>query len=242
MYDEYRFNEAFATLYSFAWSEVFDWFIELSKAPLKDEARAPQAAAAVGVVLRDLLKLFHPAIPFVTEELWSHLVGDGLLATSPWPQPPSYEAPPSMEAFQGLIVAARRFRAEHGLSPKAGLHVVLSDPAGLADPWWEEQAGELAQVTIAMGEQPGDGFTRLLAGSVEAFVALEGVVDTAAERARIETALAAAEDTRSHAAGKLGKESFVSNAPPDVVSKERAKLAEAEQLIGQLRAQLEELG
>ncbi|MCB1245688.1 MAG: valine--tRNA ligase, partial [Acidimicrobiia bacterium] len=92
--DAYRLSDAYGLLYAFAWSEVFDWYLEMSKSLADDEDRAPAMRATLGVVLRDLLKLLHPAIPFVTEELWSHL-GDGsdLLITAPWPDPPQCACP-----------------------------------------------------------------------------------------------------------------------------------------------------
>jgi valyl-tRNA synthetase len=241
LHDEYRFSEAFSLLYSFAWSEVFDWFIELSKAPLRDAARSAASSAAVGVVMRDVLKLFHPAIPFVTEELWSHLVGDGLLATAGWPDPPSYKSPPSMAVFQELIVAVRRFRADHGLVPRTELNMVVVDPTAAAEPWWPEQAFELARLHMTFADAPGDGHARLVSGPVEGFVALEGLVDVAAERQRLSAALDAAEDTRAHAAAKLDDDGFRNRAPAAVVAKEQARLAEAEQLIAGLLSQLEEL-
>ena len=242
LYDEYRFSDVFSTLYAFAWSEVFDWFIELSKAPLRDADRSAEAAAVVGVVIRDVLKLFHPAIPFVTEELWSHLVGDGLLATAGWPDPPAYAAPASMETFQELIVAARRFRADHGLGPKTELKMIVVDSDNNAEAWWPAQAEEIASLSMTFGDAPGEGHTRLVAGPLEGFVALGGVIDVDAERSRLTAAVAAAEDVRDHSTAKLDNSSFRDRAPAAVVEKERAKLAEAEQLIGSLRSQLEELG
>ncbi|MEX1043216.1 MAG: class I tRNA ligase family protein, partial [Acidimicrobiia bacterium] len=73
--DEYRFSDAFGKLYSFAWSEVFDWYLEMAKITLDDPATAEVTTQTLGVVMRDLLKLFHPAMPYLTEELWQHVVG-----------------------------------------------------------------------------------------------------------------------------------------------------------------------
>ena len=82
-----RLSDAYGLLYNFAWSEVFDWYLEMAKSLTDDEERAASMRQTLGVVLRDVLKLFHPATPFVTEELWSHL-GDGstMLITSSWPE------------------------------------------------------------------------------------------------------------------------------------------------------------
>ena len=98
--DEYKFSDAVGLIYNFAWSEVFDWYLEMAKAPLKDEARADATKQTLGVVLRDLLKLLHPVIPFVTEELWSELVGEGLIVTRQWPQPPRMALHAGVETLQ----------------------------------------------------------------------------------------------------------------------------------------------
>ena len=90
--DEYRFSDAYGLLYTFAWSEVFDWYLEMAKTPLRNEEQL-RPRRTLGVVIRDLLKLFHPVIPYVTEELWSELVGDGLVAAASWPTPPSVRRP-----------------------------------------------------------------------------------------------------------------------------------------------------
>ncbi|HEY5651312.1 MAG TPA: class I tRNA ligase family protein, partial [Acidimicrobiia bacterium] len=187
--DEYRFSEAYSVLYSFAWSEAFDWYLELSKSSLKQGSE--EAKATLGVVLRDLLKLFHPVIPYVTEELWSHLVGDGFLAAASWPTPPAYDEPEHFETFRDLVVGFRRFRAEHGLSPRAPLQVTLVDPDGRASDWWFPQFEALARVSPQVGEAPeGEVFSRVVAGTAQAFISLEGLVDVDAERARLDKEIA----------------------------------------------------
>ena len=108
------------------------------------------------MVLRDLLKLFHPAIPFVTEELWSHLVGDGLLATSRWPEPPAYPAPPSMDAFQSLVTGIRRFRADHGIAPRREGAVRVAGPSDATAEWWGPQLEALAHAKPDFGPMPVD--------------------------------------------------------------------------------------
>ena len=241
--DEYRFNDAYGMLYTFAWSEVFDWFLELSKAPLRDGG-ADSVRTTLGVVLRDLLKLFHPVIPFVTEELWSHLVGDGFVAASQWPAPPGYEAPAEFADFQDLVVGIRRFRAEHGLGPRHPLDVVVFDPDGEAAGWWARQLESLAAVTpdwtAAMPERAGH--TRIVAGAVQAFISLEGIVDADAERARLTKAIGDAEQALGRVQAKLGNESFLDKAPEAVVAKERRKADELAGRLAKLRAQADELG
>ncbi len=222
---------------------MFDWYIELSKAVLADPQAADEARQTLGVVLRDLLKLFHPAIPFLTEELWSELVGEGLLAGSSWPEVPAVTGPPSMAVFQELVTGVRQFRSSHQLSPRQALDLVLVDPGGVAEPWWDAQLQSLAAVTASAGDVPtGDGFTRVVAGSVQGFLSLEGVIDLEAEQARLQKALAAAEADLAQAEKKLANPSFRDKAPDDVVAKEETKAAEARATVEKLRAQLDALG
>jgi len=232
--DEYRFSDAFGLLYAFAWSEVFDWYLEMAKTAGDD----PTTRRTLGVVARDLLKLFHPAIPYVTEELWSHLVGDGLLAGAAWPAVPAYDAPDVMGELQELVAGVRRFRAEQGLSPRARLGLVLADPGGLVAGWGERLVSDLAAVDVTRADvEPAGGHTRIVAGRLHGFIPLAGVVDLDAERARLDKAIAEAEGDLARAEGKLATPSFVERAPAEVVEKERRKAAEAAELLGALRGQ-----
>ena len=241
--DEYRFSDAFAQLYAFAWSEVFDWYLEMAKPTLRDPEREAATRATLGVVLRDVLALFHPAIPFITEELWSHL-GDGtMIITAPWPQPPAVTGPESMATLQELVTGLRRFRSEHQLSPKLQMDVILSDPENSAEPWWSDQLAALAGVTAVAGDPPqGRGFSRVVAAPVEAFIPLEGIIDVAAEHERLGKAITEAAAALEQVDRKLGNESFVERAPEEVVAKERDKHAELTGLLDKLRTQQAELG
>jgi valyl-tRNA synthetase len=242
--DKYRFSDGLGALYTFAWSEVFDWFIELAKAPLQSGDGADDVRATLGVVVRDLLKFLHPTMPFVTEELWSHLVGDGLVAASGWPRPPAYAAPAGMATAQELIGGVRRFRAEHGLSPRAELRLLVADPDGIAENWWTAQFASLAAAELDFSGPPDSaaGHTRLVADTVEAYIPLADVIDLAAERERLTKELGAAEAALAKTAAKLANEQFRERAPAEVVAKEEAKAAELEDRIGKLTSQLAELG
>jgi valyl-tRNA synthetase len=194
--------------------------------------------------MRDLLKLFHPAIPHITEELWSHLVGDGLVATASWPDPPRYESSSSMPVFQELVSAVRRFRATHDLPARKELELVVSDPDGVAAPYWEEQFRSLADVAARFGPPPGDlaGHTRLVAGPVQAFIALAGIVDLDAERARLERSIVEVEESHRRTAAKLANPDFRERAPAEIVAREEAKAGEYSGRLADLRRQLAELG
>ena len=239
--DEYRFSDALALLYSFTWSEVFDWYLEMAK-PMLATDLAAETKATLGVVLRDVIKLFHPAIPFLTEELWSHLVGEGLVAGADWPVIPSRISPAGVDTLQELISAVRSFRASHGVSPKHHLELLVLDPEQTIEPWWHDQVAALANADVVTSDtEHGAGYTRLVAGSVQAFVALEGLIDLDAERQRITKALTSAQKDLDRTQGKLGNEKFRSNAPDEVIAKEEAKAVEMTDLIANLTRQLADL-
>ncbi len=242
--DEYRFSDAVGQLYNFAWSEVFDWYLELAKTSLRNPETAEATRQTLGVVIRDLLALFHPVVPYVTEELWSELVGDGLVAAASWPQPPAREGATGMEELQALIVWVRRFRAEHGLSPKTEIAMLIDDQGGIAAPWWREQLAAMANVSALYEDPPTPvaGHTRFAAGPIQAFVPLAGLVDVEAERPRLEKAIKEAEDMLQRSTAKLDNPNFSQRAPEDVVAGERRKVEQFSAKLEKLRAQLDELG
>jgi valyl-tRNA synthetase len=238
--EEYRFADAYGQLYSFIWSEVFDWYLEMAKVGLRDDEVADTTRRTMGVVLRDILKLLHPAMPYLTEELWSHLVGDGLIAVAAWPTPPGRAVPDDVAPLTELVSAVRSFRAQHGLSPKGEIDVLV---AGDVPAWWGPHLASLASVSVtAIDDDPGPGHTRLLVSDLDAFLALADLIDVDAERERLGKALDEARDDRERATRKLANPSFVERAPDDVVAKERSKRDEADQRIAGLEAQLAELG
>ena len=239
--DEYRFSDAYATLYSFAWSEVFDWYLELAKSQLREGDAATRST--LGVVIRDLLKLFHPVTPYLTEELWSHLVGDGFIAVAPWPRPPRYEPPPGFEAFREMVSGVRRFRAEHGLSPRQALTVTMLDPDGVMESWWLPQLKALAGFEPVTGTgAPQGAFSRVVSGSLQALISLEGLVDVAAERKRLDREIAELETMRAKATAKLDNPQFVEKAPPEIITKERDRVTDLSATLAKLTAQRSELG
>jgi valyl-tRNA synthetase len=148
-----------------------------------------------------------------------------------------------MSVFQDLVSSVRQFRSSHQLSPRRLLEMTLVDPEGVAEPWWNGQLQSLAAVTVTIGIAPkDDGYTRVVAGPVQGFLSLEGVVDIGAERARIQKALAATQADLEQAEKKLANSDFRDKAPPDVVAKEEAKAAEARAMVEKLQPQLDALG
>ncbi|MCP3977476.1 MAG: valine--tRNA ligase [bacterium] len=244
--DEYKFSDAVALIYNFAWSEVFDWYLEMAKTPLKDESRSEVTKQTLGVVLRDLLKLLHPLMPSVTEELWSELVGDGLLIAAAWPQPPAHEVPAGVGDLQELIIGLRRFRAEHNLGARK-LALEVDHSGGTSAEWWMEQLSALGRVDATVTRASIDtkaqiGRAHISAGDIHAYIPLEGVIDPEAECPRLRKAIAEAEGMLKATEGKLANSNFVERAPDEVVAKERAKAAEFTATLERLQGQLTELG
>lgn len=237
--DEYRFSDAYGQLYTFVWSEFFDWYLEMAKIGLRSE-RADTTRATLGTVLRDILKLLHPAMPHLTEELWSHLCGEGFIVTAQWPAPPARQAPERVDVLQGLVSAIRAFKSQHGVSPRTEVDVfVLESLPG----WWPAQIGALAGAAVEeVGSEPGPGHARLPVPGLHAWVPLAGLVDVDAERARLTKELATVEGDAARTEAKLANPSFAERAPAEVVAKEEAKRAEFADRMAAIRAQLAELG
>ena len=242
--DAYRMSDAYSRLYTFAWSEVFDWYLEMAKIIAKDEDRAPAMRQTLGTVLRDLLKLFHPVIPFVTEDLWSHLAAEpDLLITAPWPSVPAFDQPEHVDSLIGLVTDARRFRTQHQIPRATEIPlIVVSD--GDLPAWWYDQLAALGDCTPAPGARPEpvSGHTRLSAAGIEAFIPLAGLIDVDAERPRIQKAIDGIEKGIATCEGKLANPNFRDRAPAEVVSQEEDRLAELRTELTEQQRLLAELG
>jgi valyl-tRNA synthetase len=244
-YEDYQFAKTTETLYHFVWDEVCDWYLELAKLPLA--AGGPAAATTrrvLGEVLDVVLRLLHPVAPFITETLWTSLSGGESLVVAAWPVgdpgratiEPDANAEVQVLAVQRLITEIRRFRAEQGVKPAlrvpARLHGL--DRAGLAG--HEPILRALARLDAA-----GEAFTpsvSLALDEVTIEVDLSGTIDVAAERKRLTKDLTAARKELDQASAKLANDEFVRKAPITVVTKIRARLADAQADIARLEAQL----
>ncbi|MFI0454419.1 class I tRNA ligase family protein, partial [Actinomadura sp. 6N118] len=236
--EHYEFAKACETLYHFAWDEVCDWYVELSKVQFDDE-RAEATRRVLGEVLDTLLRLLHPVTPFVTEELWTSLTGAETLVKAAWPAADNdlldKDATEVVESLQRLVTEVRRFRSDQGLKPGQKVAAAL-DFGGSPLAGHEEGIRSLARLTA-----PGEGFAATASLPVEGVtVRLDtaGAIDVAAERKRLDKDLAAARKEVDQARKKLGNEAFMAKAPEAVVAKNRERLAQAETDIQRLEAQL----
>ncbi|MCG5216258.1 valine--tRNA ligase [Streptosporangium sp. KLBMP 9127] len=233
----FEFAKASDLLYHFAWDEVCDWYVELAKIQLS--AGLDGTRLVLGHVFDALLRLLHPLVPFVTEELWRALTGRDSLVVASWPvADPAYRNPAAEAEIlqvQALVTEVRRFRSDQGLKPGQRVAARLSLAGASLAPH------ELAIRTLLRLDQPSDTFSptaRLTIGTVEVEIDTAGTIDVVAERKRLEKDLAAARKDAAQSAGKLGNEQFMAKAPDDVVAGVRARAVQADEDIRRLEAQL----
>ncbi|RSN63476.1 valine--tRNA ligase [Amycolatopsis sp. WAC 04182] len=243
---DYQFAKATDTLYQFTWTELCDWYLELSKVQVfqGDEARVTATRAVLGHVFDTVLKLLHPFIPFITEKLWTALTGRESLVIAPWPvADASYAdavADKRIADVQKLVTEVRRFRADQGLKPSQKVAARLSGDGFAEITGHDEPIRALVRLT-----QPEDGFAPsaslevgLSAGVVTVELDLSGTIDVAAERKRLQKDLGAAEKELAQAEAKLGNQAFIDKAPEPVIGKIRARKETAVADIERINARL----
>jgi valyl-tRNA synthetase len=252
--DEFRLDEATGAIYQFFWTELCDWYLEASKPILYgDDASAKSATQAVlRHVLDASLRLLHPVMPFVTEELWQripHANGSAdalIIARFPdasWGRRDAGAAA-DMTALQSAVRAVRALRAETGLSPATEVEVSLwADDAETRRALSHSLAlaGKLCRAkrfTLADTPERPRGSAVAVDSGVTAHVSLRGLVDPKAERARIEKEIGKVEKDVLSVQKKLENKSFVDRAPTDVVEKERGRQAENLAALERLRGAL----
>ena len=235
----YKFNEAAGAAYRFVWNVYCDWYVELSKSVLtgsdgaaKDETRAMAAWA-----LDEIIKLLHPFMPFITEELWDKTAEQGpkrtaMLALSDWPKLEGLDAPEA-EGEIGwvidLITAIRSVRAEMNIN--IAIPLVLVGPTAetkIRAERWSEFVKRLARVAdISFADTAPQGSVQLVIRGEVATLPLRGVIDLDAERARLQKEMAKADADIKRVDAKLGNTNFMANAPEEIVEQENERREEA---------------
>ena len=253
--DTYRFNEAAGAAYRFVWNVFCDWHLEFAKPLLSgdDESAKAETRATTAHVLDIAIKLLHPFMPFVTEELWAQTAGEGgrssQLIVADWPRPDGLvdaDAQAEMNWLVDLITDIRRLRSESNIPAGAKLNAVIIG----ASPATRDRLGRngdllrrLARLeTVTLGDAVPDGSLQTVLGEATIALPLEGVIDTGAEKDRLTKEIAKLDDEISRLDKKLGNERFVANAPADVVEGERAKRADYEAQKDKLAEALARLG
>ena len=231
--ESYEFARACDAIYHFAWDDLCDWYLELSKETFASDDKA-NSQRVLGYVLDQLMRILHPIMPFITEELWTTLTAGESVVIAQWPKAEASHVDKKSEALvaalQEIITDVRRFRNDQGVKPSQKI------------PGRFVTSNEIAQYASAMSFvlklEPGD-FTpsaSLEIAGVKVEMDLTGSIDVVAERARLEKDLAAAQKDQKTAEVKLGNEGFMAKAPADVLVEIKERLAKTTSEIERITA------
>lgn len=251
--DAFRFDLATQALYEFVWDQYCAWYLELVKPVLWDEnapiERQRGTRRTLVRVLEVILRLAHPFMPFITEEIWQRIKGQAgvqgeTLMLQPWPVANESRidaaAEGDIEWVKQLMLGVRQIRGEMKISMAKRIDIIVAnasaeDQRRLAD--FEPLLNKLAKLesvrVLAAGEEAPMSATTLV-GEMEVLVPMAGLIDKDAELVRLDKEIARLDGEVKRVGGKLANEGFVAKAPAEVLEKERAKLAEAEQALSKM--------
>ena len=253
--EDYQFGEAGRQIYDFFWSQYCDWYLETAKIQLRRASESGDEAARAATlhtlvdVLDGALRLLHPYMPFITEEIYQQIPGHGeALIVAPWPEIGARDeaAEHDFAMVIGLVGGIRTVRAELGIEPRRKLSAIVVTPAHGALLEGQRAAIEalagLDALTVRRerGEVPAQSL-HLAFPALEVYLPLEGVIDMAAERERTAGEIARVEKSIAGLQGRLGNRSFTNKAPEAVVTKERERLSENEELLARLQGRMQTL-
>ncbi len=256
--EAYRFDHAAQGIYDFIWNNYCDWYLELSK-PVLTNDNATDAAKrgtrrTLVRVLETILRLTHPFMPFITEEIWQTVAplagksGDTIMNQA-YPiaddSKIDKDAVADMEWMMEFITGIRSIRSQMNIPPKKQLPVLLKDSTASdqarveANRDFLSRLANLEKIELLEGEAPAA--STALVGKMEILIPLEGLIDKEAEIQRLDKEIVKLEKVIKQSSGKLSNENYTAKAPAEVVQKERDKLAEMEQALSQLQQQREAL-
>lgn len=243
LFSKFRISEALMAVYRLFWDEFSSWYLEAVKPAWQTPVDA-KTLAAVERHFDALLRLLHPFMPFITEELWQNLAerreGESIMyAAEPRGQEPDAGVLEKMETVKAIVNGVRGVRAKRNIAPKEALelHIVGDGPAP-----WPELIGKLGNVSAIANVGEADATAaKFIAGTTTYEVPLADMIDTEAERAKLAKEIEYLEGFRASIEKKLSNERFVAKAPAAVVEGERKKLADAEAKIARLTESLQAL-
>jgi valyl-tRNA synthetase len=260
---QYHFGEAARAIYEFTWSEFCDWYLEMSKGRLRDDAQRPGVQRVLAGVLDGILRLVQPIMPFVAESIWQALSGAAFerglpnpepaspsVVIAPWPVYPAAWIDPVMEKriarMQELVSSVREVRNRYTLDPRVGLDVFVRCQVSTADDL--RLLAPFVKLLAGVGRlECGPEIVRpLQTGSqvhpeFEAYISLAGLIDVAAERQRFEKQLAEKRKHLQSVRAKLDSAAFLGKAPAEVVQQQRDQASELENQIRALEENLRAL-
>ncbi|MEL0169235.1 MAG: valine--tRNA ligase [Pseudomonadaceae bacterium] len=254
--DQFRFDLASNALYEFIWNQYCDWYLELSKPVLWDEnapaERQRGTRRTLVRVLEAALRLAHPFMPFITEEIWQRIApmagkSGPTIMLQPWPEADNSRidagAEGDAEWLKSLILGVRNIRGEMNVAPGKELEVMLrkasdEDIRRLSEnEAFLKKLAKLSSVQVLAENEEAPLAATALVGELEVLVPMAGLIDKTAELARLDKEIGRLDGEVKRIGGKLSNAGFVDKAPPAVIDKERAKLADAEQALAQLSEQ-----
>lgn len=250
-FEDYRFDLAAKAIYEFVWDQYCDWYLEIAKVQLQGGSEAEQRATRRTLlrVLETILRLAHPIIPFITEEIWhtigpmSGRTGDSImLETYPAPQPKKIDenAEAWVMELKACVDACRSLRGEMGISPSTKVPLIATGDSEVLNAYapYLKALAKLEEVTVE-AELPEADAPVMLAGDFKLMLKVE--IDVAAEKERLGKEVARLEGEIAKANGKLKNENFVARAPAAVVEQEKARVSEFSDTLEKLAAQLAKL-
>lgn len=255
--EEYNFGEAGRQLYDFVWSEFADWYIEIAKIRLygTDNRAQNTARRVLTHVLDRTLRMLHPYTPFITEVAWQHLPNRGeSLMIAPWPHVSESliddQAEAEMAILMDLTRTIRNIRSEYNVEPgkrimayiAAGEHYELLVRQQEIITTLARLEGRTLHLATALPEKPKQAVAEVIAGGIEIYLPLAGMIDLEAERTRWQKEVAALEKRIAASKTKLGNPGFTQKAPAEVVEREREKLTDLELQSSKIWSRLKELG
>ena len=253
--DQYRFDLASQALYEFIWNEYCDWYLELSKPSLSDDSASAEAKRGTRRtlvrVLETVLRLAHPIMPFITEEIWQRIAplagksGDSIML-QPFPQADNSrqdnQAVADIEWLKGVIVAVRNIRGEMNISPAKKIPLLFRGDSAEGQRRMNENhqflssLAKLESLAWFEGDKAPMSATQLV-GDMEVLVPMAGLIDKNAELKRLDKELERLGKEIGRLEGKLGNEKFTAKAPAEVVAKEQEKLTEFQSNAARLQQQ-----
>ena len=244
-FEKFRLSDALLTVYKLVWDDFCSYYLELVKPAYQHPIDAETLRATVGF-LETLLKLLHPFMPFITEELWHELAERGprdYVCVAHWPKAAapadSANTLAEMERTLAIVAGVRHVRNQKNIGPTKQVALAVKTDAPAEVQAYAGLITKLANLSeLSLVEAAPASAVGFVQGSTEFFVPLEMQVDAAAERARLEKELEYAKGFRDSVHKKLSNEKFVANAKPDVLERERQKLADAESKIAALEQAL----
>ena len=254
---QYRFDLAAQAVYEFTWNEYCDWYLELSK-PVLLAADSPAAAQrgtrrTLVQVLEALLRLAHPFIPFITEEIWQRIAPlagrhGATLMHQPYPEPETDKIDPAavqeMEWIMGFVLGIRKIRSGMNIAPGKKVPLIIRGGSDLDYVWYERNRlflmtlAKLEDITKLDPGAPAPEAATALVGDMTLLIPLAGLIDKAAELSRLEKEIEHIQRDLDRSDKKLANPSFVERAPAEVVAKERQRISEARTSLVKLQEQL----